>query len=131
MAKNDPLLLMFQETARESIYAMRPFSNGEGPCVEVRRFTIDGSPVQKKIQPLREFTDSNFPQKKNALYSFVFEALGESPGKLRDAFLLIYPANPRKPEAILAEENYRRIAKMIHHLGQEIGSSTHLTNVEA
>jgi len=131
MAENDPLLLMFQETARESIYAMRPFSNGEGPCVEVRRFTIDGSPVQKKIQPLREFADPDFPQKKNALYSFVFEALGESPGNLRDAFLLIYPTNPRRPETILVEENYRRIVKMMQHLGQGIGGGSHLTNAEA
>ncbi|MHC1698154.1 MAG: ParA family protein [Geobacteraceae bacterium] len=131
MAKNDPLVLMFQETARESIYAMRPVSNGEGPCVEVRRFTIDGSPVQKKVQPLREFSDTVSPQQKNALYSFLFEALGEFPGKMRDAFLLIYPTNPRRPEAILAEENYRRIEKMMQHLGQGIGGSAHFTKVEA
>lgn len=118
LTENDPLLLMFQETARESIYAMRPVRNGESPCVEVQRFTIDGSPVQKKVQPLREFNDTGSSQQKNPLYSFLFNTLGEFPGKLRDAFLLIYPTNPRRPEAILAEENYRRIAKMMHHLGQ-------------
>jgi cellulose biosynthesis protein BcsQ len=121
LAENDPLYLMFQETARESIYALRPFSNGQGPCVEVRRFTIDGSPVQKKVQPLRELSDTAFQQNKNSLDSFLFETLGEFPGKMRDAFLLIYPTNPRRPEAILAEENYRRFAKMMHHLDQGIG----------
>ena len=131
LADNDPLLLMFQESARESIYAMRPFSNGEGPCVEVRRFSIDGSTVQKKVQPLREYEGTGFTQKKNALYSFLFEALGEFPGRMRDAFLLIYPTNPLRPEAILTEENYRRITKMMHHIGEGNGGSAHFTNVEA
>lgn len=131
LAETDPLLQMFRETARESIYAMRPFTNGEGPCVEVRRFTIDGSPVQKKVQPLREYQNTGETQEKSALYSFLFEALGEFPGKLRNAFLLIYPTNPRKPEAILAEENYRRIVKMMQFLGQGAGNDPHLTSVEA
>ncbi len=131
LAEDDPLLLMFQESARDSIYAMRPFSNGEGPCVEVRRFTIDGSPLQKKVHALREYEDTGFTQRKNALYSFLFEALGEFPGKMRDAFLLIYPTNPLRPEAVLAEENYRRIVKMMHHIGEGIGKSAHFTNVEA
>ncbi|MGA7828497.1 MAG: ParA family protein [Geobacteraceae bacterium] len=130
LAENDPLLLMFQETARESIYAMRPFSNGQGPCVEVRRFTIDGSPVQKKVQPLCDIEGTDATHKKKGLHSFLSEALGEFPGKMRDAFLLIYPINPRRPEAILVEENYRRFAKMMHHLGQGSEKNSHFTNAE-
>jgi chromosome partitioning protein len=130
LAENDPLLLMFQESARDSIYAMRPVSTGDGPCVEVRRFTIDGSPVQMKIRPLREYEDSGLARRKNSLYSFLFEALGELPGKLRDSFLLIYPTNPNRPETILAEENYRRIAKMMHHIGAGIEGTLHLTSIE-
>jgi hypothetical protein len=122
---------MFQESVRDSIYTMRPFSNGEGPCVEVGRFTLDGSPVQKKIHPLREYEEAGFTRRKNALYSFLFETLGEIPGKMRDAFLLIHPTNPRRPEAILAEENYRRIIKMMHHIGEGIGGTVHCTNFEA
>ena len=131
LPENDPLLLMFQESARDSIYTMRPFSNGEGPCVEVGRFTLDGSPVQKKIHLLREYEEAGVTRQKNALYSFLFETLGEIPGKMRDAFLLIHPTNPRRPEAILAEENYRRIIKMMHYIGEGIGGTVHLTNFEA
>jgi len=130
LAENDPLLLMFQESARDSIYAMKPFSNGEGPSLEVQRFTIDGSPVQKKVRPLIEYEDTGFTQRKNPLYSFLFEALGEFPGKMRDAFLLIYPTNPHRPESILAEENYRRITKLMHHIGEGNGGSAHFTNIE-
>ncbi len=131
LPENDPLLLMFRESARESIYAIRPFRNGEDPCADVRRFTIDGTPVQKKVSPLREYEETGFTRTKNALYSFLFETLGEYPGKMRDAFLLIYPTNPHRPESVLAEEKYKRLVKMMRHVSQEIGESSHLTSFEA
>lgn len=130
LQEDDPLLLMFRESARESVYAIRPFRNGTNPCADVRRFTLDGSPVQKKIHPLVEFEEKGFTKTKNALYSFLFEALGEYPGKMRDAFLMIYPTNPQRPESVLAEETYKRLVKMMRHVAQQIGETSHLTNVE-
>jgi len=127
---DDPLFHMFRETARESVYAFRPFVNGNGPCVEVQRFNADGVSVLKKVHPLREYDESGFIRTKNDLYSFLFEALGEIPGRMRNAFLLIHPTNPRKPESILAEEGYRRLAKTMHHVAERLEGDAHLTNPE-
>ncbi|HOP39757.1 MAG TPA: ParA family protein [Geobacteraceae bacterium] len=130
LPENDPLLLMFRESGRESVYALRPFVNGTGPEVEIRRFTMNGSPVQKKTHPLREFEDNGFIRKKSTLYSFLLETLGEHPGRMRDAFILIYPTSPNKPESVLGEESYKRLLQMMRHVSREIGVSAHLTNFE-
>lgn len=130
LPENDPLLLMFRESARESVYTVRPFLNGAGPEVEIQRFTMDGSPVQKKIHPLREFEETGFTRSRNNLFSFVFETLGEYQGTMRDAFLLIYPTSPSRPESILKEDSYKRLLKMMHHVSREIGVTPHLTSFE-
>lgn len=129
-AGDDPLFQMFQETARESMFTFRPFVNGNGKSVEVQRFNLDGDFVQKKVLPLRAFDESGFVKTKNQLYSFLFETLGEIPGKMRDAFLLVHPTNPFKPESILAEESYRRLTKMMRHLSERIGGTPYRNSCE-
>lgn len=121
LSDDDPLLSMFRETARESVYTFRPFENGNGPCVEVQRFNMDGNSVAKKIHPLREYEESGFTRTKSDLYGFIFEALGETPGKMRDAFLLVHPTNPRKPGSILSEDGYRRLMKTMRHVAERLG----------
>lgn len=128
---DDPLFLMFRESARESVFSFRPFVNGNGPCVEIQRLTRDGAPVMKKILPLREYDDTGFTRTKNVLHSFLFESLGEPPGILRDAFLLIHPANPLKPESILSEESYKRIVKLMRQVAEQTaGEDAHGTSLE-
>ncbi len=130
LATDDPLYLMFRETARESLYTFRPFINCKGPSVEIQRFSMDGIPLLKKVVPLREYDEAGFTKTKNYLYSFLFETLGELPGKMRDAFLLVHPTNPLKPEAILADDGYRRLTKTLRHLSDRIGGTGYLTSVE-
>jgi cellulose biosynthesis protein BcsQ len=128
---DDPLLLIFREAARESAFVFRPFINGHGPCVEIRRITRDGAPVMKKVLPLREYDETGFGRTKNLLYSFIFECLGEPPGILRDAFLLVHPANPGKPESILSEESYKRLVKLMRLAAEQTaGEEAHLTSLE-
>lgn len=116
---NDPLLLMFREAARESVFVFRPFINGNGPCVEIRRLTRDGAQVMKKVLPLREYDGTGGTRTKNTLYAFLLESLGEPPGVLRDAFLLIHPTNPGKPESILVEGSYKRFVALMRHIGEQ------------
>lgn len=113
LSADDPLYLMFRESARESVFVFRPFVNGNGACVEIRRLTRDGVPVMKKVLPLREYDETGFTRTRNILYAFLFESLGEVPGRMRDAFLLVHPTNPGKPESILAEESYKRLVKLM------------------
>jgi len=116
LSADDPLLLMFREAARESVFVFRPFINGNGPCVEILRLTRDGAQVMNKVLPLREYDETGFTKTKNTLYAFLFESLGEPPGILRDAFLVIHPTNPVKPESILVEESYKRLVKLMRQL---------------
>lgn len=120
LSDDDPLLHMFRETARESVYTFRPFENGNGRCVEVQRFNMDGSSVLKKVHPLHEYEGSGFTRTKSSLYDFIFAALGELPGRMRDAFLLIHPTNPRKPGSILSEDGYRRLMKTMRHVAERL-----------
>ena len=69
--------------------------------------------------PLREYDETGFTRTKNTLYAFLFESLGEPPGILRDAFLLIHPTNPGKPESILVEESYKRLAKLMRQIEEQ------------
>lgn len=119
LAADDPLFLMFREAARESVFVFRPFVNGNGPFVDIRRLTRDGEPVLKKVLPLREYDETAFTRTRNALYSFLMESLGEPPGIMRDAFLLIHPTNPVKPESILAEESYKRLGRLMRRIAEE------------
>lgn len=120
-ADDDPLLHMFKETARESVFTFRPFENGNGQCVEVQRFNLDGNPVLKKVHHLRETGVTGTTGTNSDLYELLFEALGEIPGRMRDAFLLIHPTNPRKPASILSEDGYRRLMKTMRHLSERLG----------
>lgn len=115
---DDPLLLMFRETSRESVFALRPVTTNGEPMVEVHRFAMDGSRVMTKVHPLREFDGNGFTRSKNGLFAFLSETLEELPGRMRDAFLLIHPANPRKPESILLEENYKRLLRMMQQVSR-------------
>jgi len=121
LSDDDPLLSMFKESSRESVYTFRPFENGNGRCVEVQRFNSDGNPVLKKVHPLREDEEPGFAGTGSGLYGFLFEALGEMPGRMRDAFLLVHPTNPRKPGSILSEEAYRRLMKTMRHVAERLG----------
>jgi len=120
LSADDPLFLMFQESARESFYVLTPRIDGDQQQVEIQRFNMDGIALMKKSIPLREYDEVGFSRTKNSLYSFLFEALGEIPGRLRDAFLLIHPTNPRNPQSILVEDNYKRFAKMMRLAGRNI-----------
>jgi chromosome partitioning protein len=131
LAETDPMLLMFRESARESVYAFKPFINGEGPQVEIRRLTMEGTTVMNKVLPVREYDEGGFIRARNDLYSFLRETLGTAPeGTMRKAFLLIHPTSPRKPEIILAEENYKRMAKTMRLVAENIGMESHLTSLE-
>ncbi|MEA5113469.1 MAG: ParA family protein [Geobacteraceae bacterium] len=115
---DDPLLLMFREASRESVFAMRPVTANGETVVEVHRFTMDGNRIMKKVHPLKEFDGNSFARTRNGMYAFLSETLGDIPGRMRDAFILIHPANPRKPESILFEENYKRLLRTMQHVSE-------------
>ena len=119
-AADDPTWVMFKNATRDSVYAFRPVENVTGKVVDFYRFSLGGEQLTKKSYPLKEKIGGIFSREKNPLHSLILETLESHNGMLRDAFLFVHPVNPEKPEAILAEENYRRFNRLMQQVAEQI-----------
>jgi len=119
-AADDPTWEMFQSATRESACAFRPLENGGGKFVEFYRFTLHGELLTKKSYPLKEKTGGIFSREKSPLHALMRDTLSGADGGFRDAFLFVQPVNPDQPEAILAEENYRRFSRLKQQVSEQI-----------
>ncbi len=128
---DEQIRLMFQDSARESVFTFRAVDNGQGSTVEFHRFSTRGTPLAKKSFPLREYEGGLLSRDKSRLYSLMSETLGDSGDKMRDAFLIIYPPRGKTPESILTDENYKPLRKLLHHIAEQLGTGHHLTSFEA
>ncbi len=117
---DDPTWVMFKNSTCESAFAFRPRENGAGKVVDFYRFTLQGELIAKKSYPLKEKMGGIFSREKHPLHTLMIDTLEEQGGGLRDAFLFVQPINPEKPEAILAEENYRRFSRLKQQVSQQI-----------
>ena len=120
-AGDDPTWIMFKNATKESAFAFRPRETATGNVVEFYRFSLQGNLVTKKSYPLREKVGGLFSREKNPLHSLMLETLDDPNGRFRDAFLFVQPVNPEQPEAILAEENYRRFCRLKQQAAEQIG----------
>lgn len=119
-AADDPTWVMFKNATREAAFAFRPREDGAGRVVEFYRFSLQGELLARKNYPLKEKIGGIFSREKNPLHSFMLDTLEETGGRFRNAFLFVQPINPHKPEAILAEENYRRFSRLKQQVAEQI-----------
>ena len=119
-AADDPTWLMFKNATTESAFAFRPRETATGKSVDFCRFTLQGELLSKKSYPLKEKVGGIFSREKNPLHSLMIETLEEQGGSFRDSFLFVQPINPVKPEAILADENYRRFSRLKQQVSEHI-----------
>ena len=117
---DDPTWIMFKNAARDSAFIFRPVHNGTGSTVDFYRFTLRGEQLSQKSYPLRERIGGLFSRSRNPLHALLSETLQDHNGNFRDAFLFVYPANPDKPESILAEESYRRFNQLKQQISDHI-----------
>jgi chromosome partitioning protein len=120
LAADDPTRLIIEETARESAFAFKPVENGTGPMVEFHRFDLTGVSLGTRTYPLREFAGGALARKPDPLYTLISRTLAGYGGKMRDAFLLLYPVNREAPEAILQEESYREFGRLRKRIAEQI-----------
>lgn len=120
--RDDPAREIFRESAMESLFVFRPVEKSDGQGVELHRLDLDGTPMLQKSYPLREYEGGMFKKERNPLFTLLTGAIGGHDGGLRDAFLLVHPVDPAKPELILAEERYKRFARLKQTIAAQMES---------
>jgi chromosome partitioning protein len=120
---DEQVKLLFEDSARESIFVFRPVDNGEGPAAEFHRFSIQCKPLAKKNLPLKEYEGGLLSRDRNRLFSLMSNTLGEVGGKMRDSLLVVCPLRSKTPESILAEENYKSLRKLFQNIYEQLGES--------
>jgi chromosome partitioning protein len=120
---DEQIRLLFQDSAKESIFVFRPVDNGQGPMAEFQRFSIQGKPLTKKTIPLKEYEGGMLSRDRSRLFSLMSSTLGEIDNKMRDAILIICPLRSETPESILTEENYKPLRKLFQIISDQLGAS--------
>ncbi len=128
---DEQVRLMFRDSAKESIFVFRPSDNGYGPLIEFYRYGIKGNLLAKKAFPLGDNDGSTLTGNASRFFSFMSETLGESNGRMRDAFLVICPLGSATPESILTEENYKPVDKLFRQIALQLKEKRHLTSFDA
>ncbi len=117
---DDPTWTMFKNATSDALYALSPQDNGSEKSIDIYRFSLNGELLTRKSYPLRAQPEEPLNREANRLHSLVLETLADQEGVLRDAFLFIHPVNAEKPEAILAEEQYRRFNRLKQLVAEQL-----------
>jgi chromosome partitioning protein len=114
LAVDDPTRLMIHQTARESVFVLKP-SDGENPgSIDFHRFDLGGAELLKKKYPLARLPE------RDAFSGIVQGTLAGYEGELRDAFLMVHPVSGDNPASILVEENYREMLKLKKRIAAQL-----------
>ena len=115
-----PAAQMVRDVARESVFVCRPVANGAGQQVEFSRLNRDGSPLQRKDFPVKEFEGGFLSRERSKLHLLMTETLAGQENGFRDGVLLIHPVNPQEPESILKEEPYREFMRLKRKIVEQL-----------
>ncbi|MBT0653967.1 ParA family protein [Geomobilimonas luticola] len=115
-----PAAQMVRDVARESVFVCRPVANGSGQQVEFSRLKRDGSPLQRKDFPVKEFEGGFLSRERSKLHLLMTETLAGLDSGFRDGVLFIHPVNPQEPDAILEEERYREFARLKRKIMEQL-----------
>ena len=121
LSPRDPGFQMFKEATKDSSYVFRSSGSGSGGAmVEFSRFDGGGSPLVRKLFPVREYDGGFLSRNRNRLYTLMTEIFAEDDGNRGDAFLLVHPVDPADPERILQEEHYRDFSLLRDRIAEQI-----------
>jgi chromosome partitioning protein len=115
-----PTVQMVRDSARDSVFVCRPVANGSGQIVEFSRFNRQGSPLQRKDFPLKEYEGGFLSRERSRLHVLMTETLAGLESRFREGALLIHPINPTEPEGILQEENYREFTRLQQKIMEQL-----------
>ena len=112
------------EKASKSVSMFLPREQEEGYVLEFRQFNRNGDLAFRKEVPLAGFAEGQLDGLHDRLYLFLNEGLAGFEGKLRrDAWLVVHAVDPKGPEQVLHEQNYRVVQKFQAHIGEQLRAS--------
>lgn len=117
---DEQIRLMFNDSAKESVFIFRPLNNGQGAMVEFHRFSLQGKQLAKKTLPLREHEGSLLSREKSRLFTLISSTLGGSGGNSGDSLLAVCPLRSISPESVLTEENYKPLKKLLQNIAEQL-----------
>lgn len=109
---DDPALALLRESSRESTFVFRPATDNGTPSVEFRRFDTGGNLLTNRHIRYREHAGGLFHDERCPLYDIMNATLAGYGNQFRDAFLIVHPVDPAKPDCILHRENYRSFCSL-------------------
>lgn len=112
LGDDDPALALLKESSRESTFAFRPATENGAPAVEFRRFDGSGNLLTNRRIRYREHAGGLFHDERCPLYDIMNATLAGYGNQFREAFLIVHPVNPDKPDHILQRENYRTFCSL-------------------
>ncbi|MEI6208821.1 MAG: ParA family protein [Desulfuromonadales bacterium] len=98
-----------------------PRTDGAQRLLDYRQFSVGGEQLMQKDIELPGFDSGEFTGVLDTLYLMLNEALAGFEGKLREGvWLTLLPVNPARPEAILHEDNYKSVQKLLRHIADTL-----------
>ena len=107
--EDDPGRTVLADAAGKTVFVLRPVLSAGSGMVEFHRFDMEGKQLSRKEYPLDNLTAGGFG-------NLLVKTLGSDEGTLRDGFTLFHPVTHDAPESIMAEDNFRRLAKLKEHI---------------
>lgn len=115
--EDDPGRAVLTDAAGKTVFVFRPMLDNGAGTVDFHRFDMEGKPLSRKEYPLDIGTAGSFG-------NVLVKTLGNEEGKLRDGFVIFHPVSHEAPESIMAEDNYRRLAKLKGQIAEQLMGTT-------
>jgi len=109
---DDPSLALLKESAKESVFVFSPAKDRSDTAVEFRRFDCSGNLLTNRKIRYRDHAGGMFHDEICPLYKVMQSTLAGYGNLLRDAFLIVHPVDPGKPDHILHRDNYRSFTQL-------------------
>jgi len=109
---DDPALALLKESSRESTFVFRPASDNGNPAVEFRRFDSNGNLLTNRRIKYREHAGGLFHEERCPLYDIMNATLSGYGNMFREAFLIVHPVDPVRPDQILLRDSYRSFCSL-------------------
>lgn len=110
LPEDDPTLMLLKESSRDSTFVFRPACDTSNATVEFRRYDHNGHLLSNRRINYREHVGGMFHEERCPLYDIMSTTLSGYGNTFREAFLIIHPVDPSKPDKILEKDNYRSFA---------------------
>lgn len=116
---------VISEKACRSVTLFLPRELDGDYLLDFRQFNQGGELAFQKDVPLDGFAEGRLDGRHDRLFLFLNEGLAGYEGKLRQgSWLTVHAVDPRNPEQVLHEQDYRTLQRLQAHIGQQLNAQS-------